>query len=99
FVVGLVVAGSAAHMPIVVVGRIVQGFGAGAISAVSYAAIAAAYPDEAKPRMLALLSSAWVVPGLIGPALAGAIADHLGWRFVFLGLAPPTLLRPPLALS
>jgi MFS family permease len=38
--------------------------------------------------MLATLSSAWVVPGLIGPGLAGLIAEHAGWRWVFLGLAP-----------
>jgi len=98
FVVGLLVAGVAPTMPILVGGRIVQGLGAGGIAAVSYAAIASGYPDAAKPRMLALLSSAWVVPGLLGPALAGAIADHLGWRLVFLGLAPPTVVGAILAI-
>jgi MFS family permease len=44
------------------------------------------------------MSSAWVVPGLVGPALAGLVADHLGWRWVFLGLAPPLLLAAALAL-
>src|SRR5438128_754559 len=33
-----------------------------------------------------IVASAWVVPGLIGPALAGIIADFFGWRWVFLGL-------------
>ncbi|HEY8516527.1 MAG TPA: MFS transporter [Candidatus Binatia bacterium] len=98
FVAGLVVAGVAPSMPVVVAGRFVQGFGAGAIGAVSYAAIAAGYDDAAKPRMLALLSSAWVVPGLVGPALAGLIADHVGWRWVFLGLAPPTLAAAAVAI-
>ena len=97
FVAGLVIAGLAPTMPVLVAGRIVQGLGAGGISAVSYAAIAAGYDDAAKPRMLALLSSAWVVPGLIGPALAGLIADHFGWRLVFLGLAPPTVLAATIA--
>jgi MFS family permease len=98
FVAGLVIAGVAPSMPVLVAGRVVQGFGAGAISAVSYAAIAAGYSDAAKPRMLALLSSAWVIPGLAGPALAGAVADHLGWRLVFLGLAPPTIVAAVLAI-
>jgi MFS family permease len=101
FVAGLLFAGVAPTMPILVGARVVQGLGAGGISAVSYAAIASAYGDATKPRMLALLSSAWVVPGLVGPALAGLVADHLGWRLVFLGLAPPTvfaalLVIPPL---
>ncbi|MEW6271293.1 MAG: MFS transporter, partial [Thermodesulfobacteriota bacterium] len=58
FVAGLALAGLAPTMPVVVAGRFVQGFGAGAISAVSYAAIAAGYADTTRPRMLALLSSA-----------------------------------------
>jgi len=98
FVAGLVLAGVAPSMPVVVAARVVQGLGAGAIAAVSYAAIASGYSDAAKPRMLALLSSAWVVPGLVGPALAGAVADHLGWRLVFLGLAPPTIVAAALAI-
>jgi MFS family permease len=98
FVSGLVIAGGAPTMPVLVAGRVVQGLGAGAIAAVSYAAIASGYDDAVKPRMLALLSSAWVVPGLVGPALAGLVADHVGWRLVFLGLAPPTALAAALAI-
>jgi MFS family permease len=41
-----------------------------------------------QPRVFAILSSAWVLPGLIGPAIAGAVGDHSSWRFVFLGLLP-----------
>jgi MFS family permease len=48
--------------------------------------------------MLAVLSSAWVVPGLIGPALAGLVVDHVGWRWVFLGLVPFPLIALMLAL-
>jgi MFS family permease len=98
FVAGLLGAGLAPAMPLVVASRIAQGLGAGAISSVAYIAIARAYPVGARPRMLAMLSSAWVVPGLIGPALAGTVADHASWRWVFLGLAPPTLLASALAV-
>jgi len=48
--------------------------------------------------MLALVSSAYVLPSLIGPALAGLIADHLGWRWTFLGLAPLLPLAAGLAV-
>ncbi len=34
----------------------------------------------------AILASAWALPGLIGPALAGIISDFFSWRWVFLGL-------------
>jgi MFS family permease len=88
FILGLIVVGLAPSMLIVILGRAIQGFGAGAISSVAYIGIGRGYPEEAKPRMLAVLSSAWVVPGLIGPALAGLISDLVGWRWVFLGLVP-----------
>jgi MFS family permease len=39
-----------------------------------------------------LLAAAWVVPSLIGPTAAGLITEHIGWRWVFLGIAPFALL-------
>jgi MFS family permease len=92
FAAGMAVSGVASDMPIVIAGRAIQGFGSGAIGSVVYAAIARAYPASATPRMIALVSSAWVVPGLVGPALAGWVTDALGWRWVFLGIVPPVLL-------
>jgi MFS family permease len=38
--------------------------------------------------VFAVFSSAWVVPGLIGPAASSAIAGAFGWRAVFLALLP-----------
>jgi MFS family permease len=92
FAAGLVLSGLAPSMPVIVVGRTAQGIGAGLLSSVSYASIARAYPTELQPRMLATLSSAWVIPGLVGPGLAGAIEHYASWRWVFLGLAPLPLL-------
>lgn len=98
FVAGLLVAGFATSMPIVIAGRAVQGLGAGVIGSVAYVAIGRGYPEAAKAQMLAILSSAWVIPGLIGPAVAGLVAGSLGWRWVFLGLAPLMPLAAILAL-
>ncbi len=92
FAVGLLVSGLAPNMAVVIGGRAIQGLGAGAMSAVVYAAIARAYPAHTTPRMIALISSAWVVPGLIGPALAGTVADTIGWRWVFLSVVPMVLV-------
>jgi MFS family permease len=92
FAIGLFVSGIAGSMTMVILGRAIQGFGSGAIGAVVYLVIARAYPPLGMARMVALLSSAWVVPGLVGPALAGIIADSLSWRWVFIGLVPAVLL-------
>ncbi|MDL4773338.1 MFS transporter [Actinomadura xylanilytica] len=88
FVAGLAVAGAAPSMGIFVLGRAVQGLGTGMTMVAIYVVIARAYPEALRPRVFAALSAAWVLPSLIGPALAGAVAEHLGWRWVFLGLVP-----------
>jgi len=99
FVAGLLGAGAAPTMALLVAARALQGLGGGALSAVAYATVGSGYGNAARPRMIALLSTAWVMPGLVGPALAGGVADTLGWRWVFLGLAPPTALVAALALG
>jgi MFS family permease len=98
FAAGLLVGGFAPSMPILIAGRALQGLGGGAISAIAYVAVGRGYPEAVKPRMLALLSTAWVVPGLVGPGVAGVMAEGLGWRSVFLVLAPLPVLTGSLAL-
>ena len=88
FALGLVIDGTAPNMPALVAGRAVQGFGAGVVPAVAYVAISRCYAEQARPRMFAVLSTAWVVPGLIGPGVAALVAAAVGWRWVFLGLLP-----------
>ena len=86
FGAGLLIAGLAPAMLVLIIGRAVQGFGGGLFNSAIYVVVGRAYPESAKPKMLALMSSAWVMPGLIGPAFAGIIADHFNWRAVFLGM-------------
>jgi MFS family permease len=88
FALGLLGGGLAPSMVVLVTARFFQGIGAGAIPAIAYASIGRAYPRELQPRMFAVLSSAWVLPGVIGPAISGAVAAAFGWRWVFLGLIP-----------
>jgi MFS family permease len=52
-----------------------------------------------QPRMFAMLSTAWVVPGIIGPTIAAVVGQLAGWRWVFLGLLPLLLLAGGLALT
>ncbi len=94
FVAGLLGAGLAPSMLALIGARALQGLGAGFIGSVAYAVIGRAYPEELRPRMLALTSSAWVIPGLLGPALAGILGEAVGWRWVFLSVVP----LPPIAI-
>jgi len=85
---GLAVAGLAPSMGVLVAGRVLQGVGAGAVPSVAYATIGRSLPGTLRARMMAVLSTAWVVPGLAGPAVSAEVARLFGWRWVFLGLLP-----------
>lgn len=98
FAIGLVICGLAPSMGILVAGRFLQGLGAGAIPPTAYVAIARSLPERLRPPMFATLSTAWVLPGVIGPALAGGVTQALGWRVVFLGLLPLVLLAGAMTL-
>jgi MFS family permease len=88
FSVGLLAGGLAPSMGVLVAARMAQGIGAGAIPAIAYTSVGRRYPAHLRPRIFAVFSTAWVIPGVIGPAAAGAIEHASSWRFVFLALLP-----------
>jgi MFS family permease len=98
FGIGLTIAGLAPSMLVLVAGRALQGIGAGAVPAVVYVAIGRSLPEHLRARMMAIMSTAWVVPGLVGPAIAAAVASLVGWRWVFLGLLPLVTITASLAM-
>lgn len=98
FSIGLIMGGFAPSMEALVVARVVQGIGSGAIPAVVYASIGRSYIEAVRPRMFAILSSAWILPSLLGPILSASIADHWSWRWVFLGLLPLVAISGTLTL-
>lgn len=91
FVAGLVIAGSARSMEVLIVGRAVQGLGAGLSTVALFVVVGRAFPDTLRPRVFSALSGAWVVPALVGPPIAGALADHASWRWVFFAVVPFTV--------
>ena len=99
FAIGLLIGGLAPSMPMLVGARFIQGLGAGAIQPIAYVAIGRTLPDSLRPRMFATLSTAWILPGVIGPAIAGAVGESIGWRFVFLGLLPLIAVAGALTLG
>jgi MFS family permease len=88
FAGGSVLAAAADGWELLLAGRALEGLGAGALVVVTYASASRAYPPAMYGRMLALMSSAWVLPSLAGPAVAGIVADHTTWRWVFVLLLP-----------
>jgi MFS family permease len=87
FVAGLVVAGLAPTMFVLVVGRLLQGFGVGGQVVTLYVVVARVFPSALHGRVFAVYAAAWIVPSFVGPVAAGFVAQFLGWRWVFLGVA------------
>lgn len=90
FALGCAAAGAAPVWPLFLAGRFAQGLGVGAVMSMAYALIGLAYPERLQARMFALLSSAWTVPSLVGPVVAGMLADLTTWRAVFVLMLPIT---------
>jgi MFS family permease len=97
FAVGLTIAGAAVSMPMLIVGRLIQGLGGGAIPPIAYVAIGRSLPEHLRPRMFATMSTAWILPGVFGPGIAGVVAEAFSWRLIFFGLLPVLLVSGALA--
>lgn len=92
FAAGLLLSGTAQTMPMLLVGRTLQGLGTGAQIVAIIVLIGTVYSEHHRPAAYSALSAAWVVPALIGPTIAGLVTQHLTWRLVFLGLIPLELV-------
>jgi MFS family permease len=92
FLAGLIASGVANGMSVLLAGRVLQGLGLGTQTVAIYVLVALIYPHRSRPAVFGLLAAAWVVPSLIGPTAAGLITENIGWRWVFLGIAPFALL-------
>ena len=99
FVVGLILAGVANDMIVVLLGRVVQGTGAGGLAPITFALIGKVWPADGRATILAWVSAGWVLPSLIAPGLAGWITNEIDWRWVFIGIAPLALVTAAVVVS
>ena len=96
FVAGQLLSGLAPTMVLFVGGRLLGGLAEGLFDVGLTVLVARALPPSLRPKVFATFAAAWVLPSLLGPSVAGLIAEQVGWRAVFLiGVA---LLGPVAAL-
>jgi MFS family permease len=102
FAVGAVVTGLAPSMPVALGGRLVSGFGGGALIALSMVAVQRYFPAAIWPQLMAVMSVVWGVTAFAGPLFGGFTVEYLDWRSGFLifaglavafGIASITVLR------
>jgi MFS family permease len=83
FALGTLICAVAPAMDVLLIGRLVQGLGAGTLSALSFGMVRMLFPEGLWSRALSLTSAAWGVATLAGPAIGGAFAQYDAWRAAF----------------
>lgn len=92
FAAGVVVSASAPTMPVLLVGRFVQGLGGGAISLCLMVVTARAFDPVERARIMIWYSACWMMPAFVGPGIAAWISKHLSWHWVFWLILPVVVL-------
>jgi len=94
---GSLVCAAAPVMEVVLVGRTIQGYGAGILAALAYAFVRFAFPEPLWPKASTLYAAIWGVATLLGPSAGGLFADGSNWRHAFIVLVPLGVLMAVLA--
>lgn len=79
-------------MPVLLIGRALQGYGAGMLSGLAYAFIRFVYPEPLWRKASTLYAAIWGVATVLGPTLGGIFAAGGAWREAFIVLVPLTVL-------
>jgi EmrB/QacA subfamily drug resistance transporter len=83
FLAGSLLAGFAWSMPAMIVFRLIQGVGAGAIQPVTLTVVADLYPAHERGKIQGYLASVWAISAVVGPMLGGLIIRDLSWAWIF----------------
>ncbi len=83
FVVGSALAGLAANTEMLIFFRVLQGLGAGGLTALVQVVMADIIPPRERGRYMGLLGAVMAVATVGGPLLGGVITDSAGWRWNF----------------
>ena len=83
FTVASLVCGLASSMPMLVIARVVQGVGGGAMQPLSQAILLESFPPAKRGAATALFGLAIVIAPIVGPTLGGWLTDNWSWRWTF----------------
>ncbi|MEU9510371.1 MDR family MFS transporter [Micromonospora sp. NPDC048170] len=94
FAVGSLIAGLTPNVEVLLVSRVVQGIGAGGMTALATIVMAAMIPPRELGRYAGIFGAVFGVGTIAGPLIGGVLVDTswLGWRWCFLIGVPFTLL-------
>jgi len=83
FLVGSALSGAAHNMTQLIVFRMLQGLGGGAVMPIGMTVVGELFGLERRAKMQGYISGVWGVASLLGPLIGGLLTDHASWRWVF----------------
>ena len=92
FMLGAVVSGLAPSMTVLIVGRGIQGLGAGGLIPLAMAVIGDLIAPRERGKWQGLTGAVFGVASVVGPATGGWISDNASWRWAFFVSLPFGLL-------
>jgi DHA2 family multidrug resistance protein len=92
FTAGSVLCGMSRSLEMLVIARIIQGLGGGALQPTQQAILRQTFPPEEQGMAMAVFSMVIMVGPAIGPVLGGKITDDFSWPWIFLVNLPVGLL-------
>jgi len=92
FVIGSTLCAMSNSMITLILARVIQGIGSGAIQPLTFTIIADIYPLDKRAKVLGFNGSAWGIAAIIAPLLGGFIVEKLSWHWVLLINLPVGLL-------
>ncbi|MFS0688263.1 MDR family MFS transporter [Sporosarcina sp. 179-K 8C2 HS] len=92
FLIGSILCGFASTMEQLIVFRLIQGLGAGAVMPIATTIVGDIYSTEERAKIQGYLSSVWGVSAVSGPVIGGLIVQYWDWKYVFWVNVPLGLL-------
>ncbi|OLN97753.1 putative MFS-type transporter C1399.02-like protein 4 [Colletotrichum chlorophyti] len=83
FTVGTILCCVSNGIDLLLVGRVIQGIGAGGMYVLSLVVFTDIVPLRHRPKLYGIIQMAWAIGSLVGPIIGGAIAEHTTWRWIF----------------
>jgi MFS family permease len=99
FAAGCIATVLAPSMPWLLGGRLLSGFGGGALISLSFVATQRYFPSAIWPQLMAVLSVVWGISAFGGPLYGGLMDTFLTWRWAFVLFAAAALVFALAALG